>query len=373
MNSIERSNAWFWGRVALSAQPAMGGFGLLRLISGLYVLLLVAPHYHWVSAAPPGFFGPPLLSFMRLASGFPRPALTTLLDGSVIVALCCLTLGVRARLSSLALVVLSLVSNNVVYSFGKIDHDILLWVFFGCMAFSGWGRSLALLPDRPSRFDRPERSLALLGVCLAFAMSAAGVHKALHWLDFDLHTSGFLGWFAYGYFNDGRHYLLARQVLRIPPLGFELIDYAGVSFEVSSLLALIGGARAWRCWLAAACIFHLLNTLTLNIPFLAHIPVYLAFVDFGGAQAKLASWWERPAVRWGFTLVVVSLCCAHLVLGWAGRGHALLLVVDEVRRPALVLRVSAAVLNLAALVVVLDLLREWRRSTNVGARPRTAP
>jgi hypothetical protein len=110
----------------------------------------------------------------------------------------------------------------------------------------------------------------------------------------------------------------------------------------------------------AACVFHLTNILTLNIPFLQNLLIYLAFVDFGAVQHKLEQWWAKRGVRWAFGVLGVGMVLAHLALRSAGVGRWLLFVLDEVHDNPFVLRFSAALYVVAFVVVLHDLVRRWR-------------
>jgi hypothetical protein len=371
MTWIDRGIGWFWARVAASTTPVTEGLGFLRVLTGLFFMLIVPPYAYWVGTSPPAFFNPPRISAMALLSGFPSTPVMWLADIAAFACACCLLLGVYARASSLLLTVIGVLSSNATMCFGKIDHDAMLWTFLGCMAFSGWGRSLALRPDKPSRWDNPEKAFALMAVCLAFGMTVIGVHKALGWLDFDLKTNGFLGWFVHGYFVDGRTDLLADLVPRIPPLGLELMDYSGVVFEGGCFVALLLGRRVWRIWVLAACLFHLTNILTLNIPFLQNLLIYLAFVDFSAVQRKLEPWLQARAVRIAAVVVGVGMVLAHLLLRRAGIGRWLLFVFDENHDNPFVLRFSAVVYVVAFAVVARDLARRWRLP-RAAAEPASA-
>lgn len=357
MTYVDRGVAGFWSSVAASTAPSLEGLGLLRAFSGLFILLVVPPYAYWVGEAPATFFAPPAISPMALSPGFPSSLLMWLADALGLVGACGLLLGVHGRACSLLVTVVGVLSSNAAMSFGKIDHDAMFWAFFGCMTFSGWGRTFALRPDRPSRFDRPNEAFALMAVLLAFAMTATGLHKALGWVDFDLTTSGFLGWFVRGYYVLGRRDLLADQVPNIPVWGFELMDYSGVAFEVGGSVALLVGPRIWRSWILCACLFHLLNVLTLNIPFLQNLLIYLAFADSSAVQRKLEPWLEARPVRIVFAAAGVAMVLAHLALRRAGVGRWLLFVFDESRDSPLVLRFSAALFSGAFLVVLMDVLR----------------
>lgn len=360
MSSTERFVERFWDRVGASSAPVASGLGMLRVITGLYVLCFAAPYLSWVSRAPPAFYNPPLLSLGRLLPGFPPAWVSWSLDVVQLGGLAALVLGIRARRVTLLLFGLGLLRQNMAYSFGKIDHDIMLYVLLGCMAFSGWGKQLALWPDPPSHWDVPDKAFALFAVCFGFGMTSVGLQKGANWLDFDTNTSGFLSWFVQGYFEYNRTALLAPRVLDVPPLALELVDYAGVLFEASSLFMLLRGGVAWRFWLVCACSFHLMNTLTLNIPFLENLLTYVAFVDFSGAQRTLARWGQRPYVRRLAVLVVASLPLLHLALRAVGRGSAFLFVVDKRVDHQIVMYAALACWSVTLLVMLRELQRRRR-------------
>ena len=361
MSSTDGFVAWLWSRIEASTAPVQAGLGVLRFLSGLFLLFFSAPYLSWVNGAPPAYYNPPLLSLGRLFPGFPPAWATWTLDALLLGLCAAVSLGVYARRATLLLFALSLLRSNIAYSFGKIDHDIVIYVFFGCMAFSGWGKQLALIPDRPSRFDAPRHAFALLGLCLAYAMTSVGLQKALNWLDFNSNTSGFLGWFLQGYFEYNRTALLAPYVLDVPRPLLELVDYAGVIFEVSCFVTLLLGRLPFRIWLACACAFHLMNTLTLNIPFFEHLLVYFAFVDFSAAQARFASFWRRPAARVLCAAVVSGFPIAHLLLRLAGHGSSFLFFVDKRRDQLTLLYASAVCWAFGLLVMLLEIARQRRR------------
>jgi hypothetical protein len=366
MTSTEAYIERFWDRVARASAPVTSGLGVLRVITGLYVLGFSAPYLSWVNGAPPAFYNPPLLSLGRLLPSFPPAWVTWSMDVVQLLAYAALALGIRARRTTLLLFGVGLLRQNVAYSFGKIDHDIMLYLLLGCMAFSGWGKRLALVPDAPSRWDAPDKALALLAVCFAFAMSSVGLQKGLNWLDFDTSTSGFLSWFVQGYFEYDRNALLAPHVLDMPPFALELVDYAGVVFESSCLFMLLRGRVAWRGWLVCACVFHLMNTLTLNIPFLENLLIYLAFVDFSAVERTLSRWGQRAYLRRLAVVAVASLPLLHLALRAAGRGSAFMFVIDKRRDSHVVLYAALACWSVALCMTLLELVRARRNSTAVA-------
>jgi hypothetical protein len=372
MGSIERGVAWFWNRVGASTAPVADGLPVLRVIAGVFLLCFSAPYLSWLKNVPAAYYYPPLFSPGRLLPSFPPVWLCWALD-VLLLSLCALVaLGVRARLSTLLLCGFGLLRSNIAYSFGKIDHDIMVYVFLGCLAFSGWGRSLALVPDKPSKLDKPQHALALLGACLAYAMSSVGLQKAFNWLDFNTQTSGFLNWFLQGYFEYNRTALLASYVLDVPRWALELVDYSGVVFELGCLFTLLHSRFAFRVWLCCACAFHLINTLTLNIPFFEHMLVYFAFVDFSGVAVWLERAFSRSAGKGALTLLLAAMLVAHLWLRAVGHGSNFLFCVDKRQDQLLVLYVSAVCWALALLLMLVEAARLWQRSAAARSRSDAA-
>src|SRR5690606_36142347 len=102
----------------------------------------------------------------------------------------------------------------------------------------------------------------------------AGYPKSLVWIDFDTSTSGVFSWFYPSYFTLGYDKLLADYFFFVPLWIAEIMDYTAVLFELSGILFLIYSRKSWRFYLILATIFHLVNTLFLNIPFTLHVVVY---------------------------------------------------------------------------------------------------
>lgn len=266
--------------------------------------------FNWIASVPQSLFIPPVLSLANLFDGFPGRAFFIALDAASLLSLVCLAIGIGARTSTVVYLLAAIIGHSFQYSFGKIDHSILLYALLGCMAFSGWGQHLAVLPDKKTKSDSSIRSLSLLSVLLCFAMFTAGFEKALNWVDFDLKTNGFISWFRHGYYVVDRQFLLAHLVNYFPPLLLELFDYAAVALELSPLFFLLHSRKGWQVWLLIVCAFHLVNTLLLNIAFMENIMVYLVFIDFTGLYHKLRSlvslFLIKGVVVGGFMVVVIA-------------------------------------------------------------------
>lgn len=276
----EQFNEFFWGRVAQSTLIEESSLGLFRWIFGFFLLLFWVPQFSWIAQLPDALFDPPYFSLANFFNQFPEDLFFKTIDFLIIISLVCLTIGIKARLSSVILLFCWFIGNNFKYSFGKIDHEIMILALLLCMIFSNWGIYYALIEDRALSPNYSQKSLALFSVLLAFGFFTAGFEKALNWMDFDFSTNGFLSWFYRGYYNLSRTRLLAPTIFYFPKWIFEFFDYAAVVFELSTFIALAYSRKWWLSWLFIACFFHLSNTLLLNIPFFTYFLVYLIFVDF---------------------------------------------------------------------------------------------
>lgn len=284
---IESIHFLMWERIVRSTHLSYKSLCVFRVIVGLFFLLIITPSFSWISRVPNALFSPPPLSLGNLFNGFPNTLFFTVVDTLAIVSLLCFTLGIKARISTVFFLVACLLGLSFQYSFGKVDHENLIYALLLCMLFSNWGTKLALWPDKVLKTEWTNMSLAVLSVFICFGMFTAGIGKALAWVDFDLSTNGFLGWSQRAITDKGHDYLLSVYVASFPAFLLEAVDYVAVIFELSPFFFLLYSRRAWRCWLLIACFFHLGNTLFLNIPFISHSLLYLIFIDFSWLYNKI--------------------------------------------------------------------------------------
>jgi len=267
-------------QVAFSWDPY--SLGIYRIIFGVLMLAFFKPSFGWLGDMPATLFDPPLLSMANLFLRFPSAWVFNLLDVLVTLALVFMTLGFLTRLATLLYLGAFVFGSSFAFSFGKIDHTILLLLVPFSMLFGQWGStwSLDALLGKQRAAGADDRSLTLLAVLIAFAFFTAAYGKALAWLDFDLATSGVRCWLQSGYYTLDRTMLLAPYAISFNvPLVWELMDISAVLLELGFLAALFY-RRSWWIWVALWCGFHGLNTLILNIPFGINIVAVLAFVPW---------------------------------------------------------------------------------------------
>jgi hypothetical protein len=308
-----RLNTSFWERVFNATSLPLESLCCFRILSGIFLLFFFTPNLLWLSEVPTVFFKPPLFSIANLADDFPDMRFMLVVNALLILCSFTITAGIKTRLSTAVYLVSFIFLSSFQFSFGKIDHTaMLLLVMLFCLAFSDWGCLLAIVPDQPLKRNFNTRSLSLLSVLICFGFFSAGFDKALHWINLDFNTSGSAAW----YYKQERAYLLGPFVPGLVPFwGFKVLDYVAVAFELSPILFLLTGPRAWRMWLIFACLFHLSNTVFFNLDFTPFAIAYLAFADY----SSLYNWLKRNAKRTiivsgSFILVLVFLYRIHLLL-----------------------------------------------------------
>ena len=275
---IEVRLQFLWRKAEDASENDNRSLSLLRILYGLFIVLFATPSFLWIGKVPQSLFLPPFFSLGNLFNDFPSYPWLLAINISLIICTICLLLGVKARYAGILFSLFYIIGSSFQYSFGKIDHQIMFPVFILGLSLTNWGVNYALIPDKKVSNYVQRRVLAVLAVLLSFGMFTAGYEKALYWIDFDLEKGGFLAWFYPGFFNVGKKYLLAPFILLVPPQTFEIFDYFAVIFELSPMIALLAGRKWWQLWLFMACIFHLSNTLLLNIAFTIHAPIYLSFI-----------------------------------------------------------------------------------------------
>jgi hypothetical protein len=372
---IVRNLTILWQRLENTCSNDECSLGIFRIIWGMFILLFIAPSTAFVGQVPQAFYNPPVLSLASLFPGFPPYWLMLAGDLARIWLLVLIAIGIKTRYCTIIFCLLTFLSENFLYSFGKINHDTLLWAVALCLAFTNWGVPYALVPDRRVNPKTAQRALATVGVLVAFGMFTAGFEKALHWINFDLSTGGFLSWFYGGYFILDRKLLLAPLVFKVPPQAFKILDYAAVAFELSPFFFLLAGRTAWRTWLLIATCFHLANSLLLNIAFYGNILVYLPFVafprsfgrrDVGGRGANAVFSWRVPVVI--CAIILGAALTAQRLKG----GGSQFLFIEGSSVVSISVYVSLVLLALCGVMIAIDLTTRVHGTRLSGDSSRSA-
>ena len=264
--------------------------GLYRVVYAVATLLTVSD-IQWVSAYPDSIIDAPPGPF-QLMSGVPSPTALVALEVLRSLALVLLAVGIWTRWVSIAVAVLLLVTYGLTYSFGKIDHTILVVLAPLILSFAHWGRRVSLdallnrrAPEAP-QVQWPLRFLALVAGLSFFA--AAWVKLTTGWLSPS--TQAALGHFLVRFYSYDVTSWSAQWVATTTQHRFawEVMDWLTVALEFAILLALPWW-RAFRIALAVAVLFHLGVFLAMNIDFSFNVVVYGAFASWATLSRPIRS------------------------------------------------------------------------------------
>lgn len=308
---------------------------IFRIVFSVTVLAAFLPRHLWIGGFPDSFFNPPP-GFTMFFGGFPSGWFFVAWNVATVTALVMLAVGLMTRTASIAFAMLWVVGNAWAYSFGKIDHDILLVLVPLTLAFGGWGARLSLDALRPKMAANPESgpALAVLALLIGYGMFTAGLAKA---------TGGWLAWET----EATRNYLLfdhtigtvsgwmptAWVELNVPIL-WKLLDYSVVIGELAFLPAVLS-RRVFRMMCALFCLFHVGVLYSFGIIFAFNVLAYGAFVRWGEVEIVQAIRGMAPLrLRPGWTSgaagsVAVAAALATLLIGLgnpAGRGIQIVIV-----------------------------------------------
>ena len=293
-------------------QPAQS-LAIFRMLFGVALLALLLPRFQWIAGFPDDFFDPPPGPTWFFA-GFPPRSYFLAVDALLITASVFLVAGRLVTPASLAISAGLLAGDAWAYSFGKIDHDILLVLLPAFMAAAGWhGRG-------PSR-AWPIASYALV-VSLAMAVGA-WQKLSSGWLDPS--ANAVLGHNVV-FSADSDAWVWRAAIRHLPSIGWKVLDYGTIAFE-SAFILVVWKAGAFRALCGVACIFHIVVGQLMRITFLSNLPAYAAFVDWADLSARARAVepiervqrWLDGRTTWQLIAVSAATCLVYLRWGNAVR------------------------------------------------------
>lgn len=263
-------------RIRVSSDISVEASSRFRILLGLWILLVTTPTYRWLAEVPYNLYFHPWLEIF----GWHIPKLDNsfywVLDVISIISISLVTLGIRSRVFAIVFLLTNVVGYSIENSLGKINHGGLWFAMILCFALSDWSTKNALVPDRKWNIHKTVISIFSISICFGFL--TAGIPKVLHWIDFDIQSSGVLKWWLSGLFTESHSGIFDFDMGRTPNLILEGLDYLAAIFEVSAFILLIMGKKYWRLWLIIASLFHLTNCMLFGITFISYIPVYSCFL-----------------------------------------------------------------------------------------------
>jgi hypothetical protein len=259
---------------------------------------------------------------LRLLPAPPPEWVVSALAGALALSAGFLLFGWFTRSTSIALAVVQMALFGISYSYGKIDHTILVALVPLFLAWSRWGNRLSIdgLVDRDRGASWPVRLFALT-IGLAFVTSALPKIRG-GWLDPTSQAAQghFLASIINGTDDGFRRWLATVDA----PGAWELLDVATVAVELLLVVAVLNW-RAFRIGLAVLALFHFGIMLTLGITFYANVLSYGVFVAWAtvaaGSRLRVPDAVLRAArTRWLPLLLIALLAAGSWALGTIAPG-----------------------------------------------------
>ena len=290
----DRFDRWVFTAYAVPLES----LAIFRILYAGYLLTVIAPQGLRRVPIPDVFFSPPL-GLAALMTGPVPMEWIRVLNVALIVAAAALLLGWKTRAAAFSTGLLLIALNTCSYSFGKINHGLLLLTLLPLvLACSGWGwrYSLDARTSDDNHHDRYRGAwcLSLFALVVAVAMWTAGWPKfASGWLDPS--SQAVYGKLLKNFYLNERQTWLGGQFMQWLPLyAWEVLDIFTVVMELG-FLAAVWHRRAFGCFLAAACVFHLGVKLVMDIRFAGNLIAYAVFIDW--SRIAVPTWFRAFRIR----------------------------------------------------------------------------
>jgi uncharacterized membrane protein YphA (DoxX/SURF4 family) len=251
-----------------------------------------------VAGLPSSFLDPPP-GITFLSTDLPSAEFFQSLNFVLVLAGVGLLFGWRTRLCSFLVTGCMLVVNSWLYSFGKIDHDILFVLLPLFMAVAGWGDSYSLdARNHKGRLPKKNRPwpLALFALAIGLAMfSAAFAKAATGWLKPS--TQAVKAHLLQNIEVAERTNSLSQASLnRLPWVAWKLADVGTVALESAFLMCAVR-RRSFQIVCAVGTLFHFGIMVLMQIYFLSNLVAYAAFCDWWKVEHRFQSL-TGYMVRW---------------------------------------------------------------------------
>lgn len=293
MSSESRFHRWIFHSFPVTKE----GLGFMRIVLSLLLLILLIPgeglrHLQFLSGLPSDFYAPPP-GPMLLIDQFPSYTFFIALHTLSILAVIAMLFGYKTKWASLLSGLTILLLQGLIFSVGKINHEILLAFVPACMAFSNWGAAFSIdSRNEEGNSELESWPLTLIALFLGFMMFTAGFPKVIGgWLD--VTTQATQGHLLNQFYMRGRQDLLAETALNFQSIFFwEFLDWATVLFEIGFLVAVFN-KRWFNIFVCLAVLFHFSTMLILNIAFLPNFLAYALFLKWDKILADWNTWYQK--------------------------------------------------------------------------------
>ncbi|MCU7550100.1 hypothetical protein OCK74_13335 [Chitinophagaceae bacterium LB-8] len=297
---------------------------IYRIIYCVFIIVFTGlPSFNWLSNYFNYFFSPPKLSIANLFDSFPNQSFFTFLSVINIISFFFIFWGIWTKYSSIIFTCTYILGSNFVFSFGKIDHGILLYITPLFLGLAGWGRYYSFdnwrrktthSEEDTASTDRKTFIISVLALMIGFSFFTAGIVKAYGgWWKWNVEAVRF---HLYDhYYSWERVKYLANFFIKIDNhLFWKLLDYLTLSFEIGFLLSVVH-RNIFKYFLSAAVIFHCFVLLMFNITFAANLIVYLLFIDW--EKFRYPSFINKPNQSTNYKIKIIAfLISLSLLFCW---------------------------------------------------------
>ena len=293
MSRESRFNRWVFDSFSVTKE----GLGLMRIVLSLFLLFFLIPgegweHFLFLSKLPSDFYAAPP-GPMMLLDQFPSIGFLIALHSLCIVFVILMLIGYKTKITSIMSGITILFLQGMIFSIGKIDHEILIAVVPMAMAYTHWGAAFSIDSKKgDNRSEVESWPLTFVAVLIGFMMFTAGFPKILGgWLD--ISTQATQGHLLNQFFMRERQDLLAEVAVNFQnPLFWELLDWGTVLFELGFLIAVFKN-RWFHIFISIAVLFHFSTMIFLNIAFLPNFLAYAIFLNWDKIMFDWHLWHQK--------------------------------------------------------------------------------
>jgi len=273
MKLLKKFNSWLFDEYDFVDGKMLGAF---RIFFSTCLLFFGVIGFKKIANYPIQLYKPE--KSLAIWFDLPPSGFFLFLDYFILVLILFLLFGFKTKWVSISLGLSLIIGQTFLFSFGKIDHGLLLTSFLPIvMAFSNWGAHFSIdsIKGEKKVHTWP---ISLMSLVLGFGMFTAGLQKLIGgWLNpkFPAIRSH-----IFRSFVNQREGIMTNFMLSIRSNFFwESLDIMIVLFELGFLIAVLN--RKWfRMWMAFAVLFHAGVILTMNIPFFQNVVVYFLFLNW---------------------------------------------------------------------------------------------
>ncbi|WP_234573099.1 hypothetical protein [Rhodohalobacter sp. 614A] len=317
---------WIFETYTVSAE----GLGLYRIIASLFILFFLIPgmgfdHYQYLASLPADFYNPPP-GPMMLFDGFPSFIIFQVLYGLALLSVFAMLVGYQTKWASISSGIFILVLQGLIYSIGKVNHEVLVPLGPILMAFTNWGNRFSIDSMKPPEIktERPVESwpLVLLSIFIGFMMFTSGWPKILGgWLDPSTHAVK-AHLFNQFFVHEREAYLAGYAIQINSQIFWEFLDWITIIFEIGFLIS-IRKSKWFRFFLVIAVLFHFSTKMLLNISFLPNFLAYAAFLNwdqiYKSNKSIFQNWAgydEKRARNKSVTWFIIPILILFSILKW---------------------------------------------------------